>query len=64
MAVIEGDVTVVSVVEVIVPLHSKRDGAAGAERSKEPPVDQKLALKANPPKSASTASATKERAKV
>ena len=64
VAVIEGGVIVVSVVEVIVLLHSKGDAAVGVERSKEPPVDQKLALKANPPRSASTASATKERAKV
>jgi hypothetical protein len=64
VSVKEGDVTAVPVMEVIVALHSKREAAVGVERAKEPPVDQKLVLKANPARSASTASATQERARV
>ncbi len=55
-------VPVVAVVEVIVPSHSICDTAVGIGRLKESPVDQKLARRAKPVKSASIADATSERA--
>src|SRR5947209_7333562 len=55
-------VPVVAVVEVIVPSHSICDAAVGIGKLKESPVDQKLARRAKPVKSASIATATSARA--
>jgi hypothetical protein len=64
VAVVEGDVTVVPVVGDIVALHCDWTISVGVGRLKEPPVDQKLALKTKPARSANTANPTRERARV
>lgn len=54
----------VALVEVIVTSHSICDAAVEIEESEESPVDQKLALREKPVRSASIANATSERAMV